>query len=612
MYRYPYFLRRVAVVHAVVLACTFSPTNAFAVPDERDPLGEGEGELPEILRAPPPLEGPPEVIEGEVLSARPLAREREARLGVRFDEGYAEVSVTSVVENVARYETPVALTFRTPVCTVLRASCGTGCVATATVTETAVRVTTAPALAANGTRTVSLVYATPTTRVAGNVRVSLPPRGGDNRITRFRLSATGDAPIMLGDAPIDAAGVELSPFSTVRLSTRPGLPRLRATRTMTARGLRVDVHAGDEALGALRIAVLVDGSPSTLGPARNAIAEALTALVARLPAESEIRIVRFGTRPELVVAPTRVADVTASVLTATVGDAQGNTTRLDRALSSVELGDVDRFVVLGDGGMTRTRDDETEAALRRRPTTYVLFGAREPSEALNAEVALGRLELIDARAEGEHAVTTHDDGPLGDALESALSPRAPVVLRDGRRVVFTGRLARGQTLVFTGALRRPSLSVSGRRIALEAVSEPVLASLPIHRRTLSDAPRVRGRDLPRETILEALRRQFIPPARQCLRADRRGRARYAVRTALVLRLADREVTAIDVEGDLPAPLRTCLAEALAALVLPAAWAPMIVRYPIHTLEADVPPTLELDEETAGALERTLGETDDER
>ena len=135
---------------------------------------------------------------------------------------------------------------------------------------------------------------------------------------------------------------------------------------------------------------------------------------------------------------------------------------------------------------------------------------------------------------------------------------------------------------------------------------PVLARLGLPERAMPTETLPSGRDLPRETILEALRRQFIPKAILCLRADRRGRARHTIRAELVVRLATREVTDVEVNGELAAPLRVCLGEALEHLVLPGAAAPMIVRYPIHTIEADVPPVIELDAETESALERSMG------
>jgi hypothetical protein len=610
--RYPYFLRVLGATSAVVLACVCVPFAAFAVPEEHDPIGEGVEDIPHLPPRVTEQTGPLPVVEGEVLIARPGTRETDARISLAFEDGYVRVTLTSVIENRATFATPVTIVARVPESTLISASCGRPCTATTSAEASSIRIETAPDLEARASRTITLEYAVPTIRLGSNVRAVLPPRGADTRVGRVRVLAPGMPDVAVSGVRVGEAGVEISAFAAMRITARKEVNALVATTTRTENGVRLTIVAPTRTLAPLRIAVLVDGSPSTLGPARNAIARAVATLLARLPRESEIVVVRFGSNAEQILERTPVASVVATDVVSRLADAGGTTTRLDRAIALVSEGEFDRVLVLGDGGLTRVREDATATLARRREITYVLFGAHAPSDALLEHVARGRIDLVDARSEGEIADTTHDDGPLGDLILASLMGTMPVVLRDGRAILTSTRIAFGQSIDVIGPMVRPTLTVSGRRVRLVPREDAVLARLPEPRRPRPTYVAPNGRDLPRETILEALRRQFIPPARLCLREERRGRARHAVRAELVVHLAHREVTAIDVNGDLDGRLRTCLGDALERLILPAAAAPMIVRYPIHTIEADVPPVIELDEETRTALERTMGEERIER
>lgn len=610
-HRHPYFLRRAGSIAALVIACAPWPAGVGALPSDRDPIGEGADELPMPVVRDAGASGPPEVIPGEVLTARPLAREREARLVVSLARGYLRATQTSVIENRGAHATPVSVAVRAPAAIVVTVRCAPDCAATTERDGERTIVVTTPELAPAATRVVVLELASPARRVAGNVRATWPPRGSDTRIERLRVHAAPGEAISVGGAAIPAEGVEMSPFSELRFVARePGdaSGAVDASIVRSPEGVRVAVRAPVVGGAARRVALLVDGSPSTLGPARNAIARAVPAILARLGEGSTVTVVRFGADATRLRTDTEVSALAPAPLVAELGDAAGTTTRLDRALALLEDADLDRVIVLGDGGLTQRLDDDTSARLRRLRASYVLLGARPASPALRALADAGRLDLVDARHEGHVSVTSHDDGPLGDRLETALEPRRTVVLRDGARVVATASLGSGETVTFAlHALARPTVLVGGRRIAIGSVVDPVGARLPRPNAPIATEAFARGRDLPRETILEALRRQLVPRARLCLREDRRGRARHSVRTTLVVRLADREVTGIEVVGDLPQRLRGCLGDALEALTLPATAVPMLVRYPIHTLEADEPPVIELDEETRAALERAMGD-----
>jgi hypothetical protein len=113
----------------------------------------------------------------------------------------------------------------------------------------------------------------------------------------------------------------------------------------------------------------------------------------------------------------------------------------------------------------------------------------------------------------------------------------------------------------------------------------------------------RGRGVPAETVLRMLRQRVVPIARQCFRADRRGRADYSVRAEFHFELGDREVVRAEVTGAIGEELRRCLLGAVDALDVPAFDGVVVVSYPVRTEAEPLPPTLELRPEVAREVDR---------
>jgi hypothetical protein len=111
--------------------------------------------------------------------------------------------------------------------------------------------------------------------------------------------------------------------------------------------------------------------------------------------------------------------------------------------------------------------------------------------------------------------------------------------------------------------------------------------------------------MPKESVLAALRNQLIPKARACLRADRRGRADYAIGVTFDFLIARREVLDASIHGVVGPSLRACLRELLAELRLPWFTGQIRVRYPIHTEREALPPVIELEPELGQRIERAL-------
>ena len=111
--------------------------------------------------------------------------------------------------------------------------------------------------------------------------------------------------------------------------------------------------------------------------------------------------------------------------------------------------------------------------------------------------------------------------------------------------------------------------------------------------------------MPKESVLSMLRSQLVPQARACLRADRKGRANYAVQVTFRALFADREAYDVRVEGKIEEALRSCLLEVVGKLRVPSFSGRIRVRYPIHTEREEELPVVELEPEASEQLERIL-------
>jgi hypothetical protein len=125
-----------------------------------------------------------------------------------------------------------------------------------------------------------------------------------------------------------------------------------------------------------------------------------------------------------------------------------------------------------------------------------------------------------------------------------------------------------------------------------------------------DAERM-GRGIPAETVLSMLRRRVVPAARRCFRRDRAGRGDYSVRAVFEMELADREVSAAEVHGEISDRLRQCLMQSLERLDVPRFTGVVVVRYPLYTERHPPPPTIELREDIADRVDAFLGDGSDE-
>jgi hypothetical protein len=429
---------------------------------------------------------------------------------------------------------------------------------------------------------------------------------------------------------------------------------------------RVRVVAGPARRDAETLFLLIDASRSTEGPARGRMGAAVTALVSVAPERAVVHAVAFGASAERVLpAPERVESLSLAPILGAVTRDLGPATRLDAAWEAIERelarAREPHVILVGDGTITPSPEGARvfDAAIRRGVRLSIVNAADAPvANGLRERAERTGGVVLDLADEASSALAGSNTGPLeeriGALFARVLASRVAVRANDR-----AARLLAGEELVWEGVIGSSRPRVRGVRAAPVFVrAEPPLAialaargsheplpfvaagadavqdacnprgpaarsdgvssdeapvalaaprdceaPLPVLGPTPSSEP---GRGVPAETVLSMLRQRVIPSARQCLRRDRAGRADYSVRARFDLELANGEIIAASVDGDLEAPLRECLSAALETLHVPRFEGVVIVHYPIYTARDAPPPTVELRPDVGGSLDRMFG------
>ncbi len=470
------------------------------------------------------------------------------------------------------------------------------------------------------------------TRTRGGVeRLLWPAMEADDRTVPWevRLTARAHFDVSLQGRP-QLEG-ELWPGQTLEVQGIPRSPRagLWLSRLPCDEGQCTVLRAsgGPIVQRPRRLLVLIDASPSTHGPTQGRQAQALTALLQHAPPGSSLRAFAFATESRPVIGAAQVVEdvAVASLLEARQWDL-GSTTRLDHALEASAPERGEDIVILGDGELSSTPGLTaalTRLRQRRIPVHVLNLGDGPTASSLQqatarsggvlqhqglmrgsapmaqlvapifANTTLSMLSITTSdgqrqvRVRGGEELRLERSGPLSIQGERPSSPPRELL----------GKLR--QSLLFRGA----SIAVAGnpgtdvvRLDALEPRTEPAQAE---------------ATSFPEESVLQMLRRQLVPAARRCLRADRRGRLDYAISARFALELRNQEVHSHRVEGQLPEPLRECLFEAVGALDIPRFSGTIRVHYPIHTDRHAPRPSVELAGDVARGIDAELSTPSDD-
>lgn len=364
--------------------------------------------------------------------------------------------------------------------------------------------------------TLRVRWVAPAVLHGGVTRIVLPARGQDPRASA--ASVTVRAPGMLAATAdgltTDDAAVTVEPWFPAELAaTLPsGAPvstsawRVRCGAQTCA---RVRASAGARPGAPVDLVLLIDASPSTLGPARGRVQPAIAALLAAAPPGSRVRAVAFGSRAETVIG--EPVDTSRAPLVPLAQAAQtelGSATRLETAWQLVEpwFAAARRenastppplLVLVGDGGLSAS--PETDGALAeivasRIPFSVIDVGERAPVAHLleTAQRTGGVVVRVTAR-EAEAA-------KLDELIAEVFAPivAQEVVVHVGRTTRRLGALRAGEERTWTAAYAGGEVQLGVGRVSVTArtPAEPLATALSLGLRDGDDAQALAAVALP--------------------------------------------------------------------------------------------------------------------
>lgn len=516
-----------------------------------DPIGTGDTntlrDVPSEPEQPPidPLEPPRtpdiELTEGAVVTAIPGIREVDHDVDLRLSDGLLEASV--VMRFISRADHRGEVRYRLPVPAGARPGGLEVCLeercrsaapddssayddavrarpmeepeagvvpvaavhAEASDEGTALIVRAAPVIEGQ-TLEVRLSWAAETHTHGGITHVRLPARGRDPRAAPAHLTFESDellAPAVDGRPAHDrrTGHHEIEAWEPVTLSAthRSGggaqvsVKRFRCGQQRCAR-----LHAVAGPGGALRerVVLLLDASPSMVGPARGRMGAALAALLGTMHRNTQVQAIAFAGQAQPLLEEWRTPD---EVPLATLGRATtldlGAATRFEAAWDRLQPRRGDHLILVGDGGLTASRAGSAAVAAAREAGVRVSalnLAERPPKEALRRLVERTGGRLVQAGAEAHRASRERTSQRLEEKV-AALSARTvassvrierpgaePIelgALRAGEGLRWSGPAARGTRFV-VGSARRPTREPSadsalGR--ALAAMANPAMS-----------------------------------------------------------------------------------------------------------------------------------------
>lgn len=478
------------------------------------------------------------------------------------------------------------------------------------------------------------------------------PRVDGSAYERSAAQASGRAPLVV---------TALAPLSRG--------PRIEASMVDCGGGRCASVRAtgGRARISDAPITIAIDASPSTTIGARGRITDAVRVLSALLPARTPVRWIAFAARTETIGRGVP-ADLDLAHVRAAIDAPLGSATRFSALWGAVQADarPGDRILVVGDGGLT---EDALEtgawAAAHERGivVSTIDVADRSATTALTHAVAETGGVTIEAGAAADRAAAGHGDELLTELVSAAIAePVGPWTVRVDGTAIALGTLRTGESATWTGPATRVDATLNDQRVsgrAPDAAHLSVATALAAHRTALvaveaadldasagacdaSGAPRARAstragsivghglriapahrrscelaapaaatahaeHGLPGRVLRDLLRRRVIPPARACFRDDRAGRAHVHREVTFELVLADREIAAASVTGDITDELRVCLLGAFDGVEVPSFDGTLVVRWPVHTEAVLPPPVIELAPDVAREVHEIAGD-----
>lgn len=606
---------------------------AFRRMIDSDPfVGEGDDPLARDARDEEmrtmPLPDPPRISPqvGEVLTAIPGIRETRHVMHMTLRDGLVLVHEEMHFESRARTSAEVRCRLSIPEGAVLF---GTGADAETIRDErgSAIEVRATPVVPRGEALIVHVHWAMRTPVRGGQIRFVLPPRGNDARIVPMELSVQAvDLVMPMVDRRWIESRRELrSPNAPIVIEALlPMTAELSASGFVVpcdrGRCARLRVVAPRPEIDEGEVVLAIDASPSTVVSARGRIAPAARALLSVLPSNTRVRVVTFASRAhETSRGWSRPEEISEVPLEAAVEEELGSATRFESLWRVVEPWAVRgmRLVILGDGGLTES--EASRAAFEAASHEGVLIRSinvadRATTTPLRTAIERTSGVAIDVGMEAEEAASGRERQALIARLMPTLATtsvhRASVLL--GSRRIALGALRSGEEHLWEGLLEsreRAVVEVDGIQHGTRSpdselgVAIRALAQAEPMRHGAAPEPPPSG--LPRETLLYSLHRRVMPAARACFRDERAGRVAHRVRAVMRFELADREMTATEVDGSISDRLRRCLLTALDRVEVPSFVGRVRATWPLSTEARMAPPVLELWPDVADDVDRVM-------
>jgi hypothetical protein len=347
----------------------------------------------------------------------------------------------------------------------------------------------------------------------GVVRLQLPARGMDARAAPATLHMLGSAytdfranelPVLAGNA--DSAGLSFDAWSPIALSAHSTSSGIQTQYWSAPCGqaqqcLRAYASASAEKTAPTEIYLAIDASPSTEGGARSRFMVAVAALLARAPAGSHVRALRFASQAATLLPKRQKANELALSSFAPIAfEAElGAATRFEVAWQAIEASGFASaagkklVVIVGDGGLTTGPAKPFDAAKRKGVSVAVVnVGDRGSDAALARGAELTGGAVVDAGSEADAAARGGAPEALEERVAAVFQPSRGVLRAPGKRAAALD-LRAGDSVVWEGVLpSAPALSLGARGLTRSTPTKTLAPAIAAHALQHSSKKRAAG------------------------------------------------------------------------------------------------------------------------
>ncbi|HET8938748.1 MAG TPA: vWA domain-containing protein [Polyangiales bacterium] len=341
-----------------------------------------------------------------------------------------------------------------------------------------------------------------------NARIHLPARGMDARAAQLslRVHSTDHSEFRANDLPIavDAhVPMLFDAWSPIEIQARSASSGVHSLYWSVPCGreqcVRAYVSSSRDQPAPTEIYLAIDASPSTEGAARSRLIQAIAAILARAPAGSQVRALRFASQAtQLVTKRQKASELPLSSFGPVAFEAElGAATRFEVAWQMIEQSGFAStrgkklVVIVGDGGLTTGPAQPFDAAKRKGVQVAVVNVADRPSDlalARGAELTGGA--VIDAGSEADAAARGASPEALEERIAALFQPSRGLLRIPGKRAAGAFDLRAGDSVLWEGVLpSAPGLTLGARPLPRSAPPHALAPALAAHALSLRNKRR---------------------------------------------------------------------------------------------------------------------------